>query len=333
VKGSDKIIIECEICNNKYSILYENYKRSEKLGRRHICKKCNGKLRVPALRKGHEEYFSKEENHIKHSRLCREIWNDRPQEFKNKQLNMLMTIGQEYRDSVDFPAISSERLINHFKNPENRKKLSNIMKDIWKRRSKFEKELAMVHLVDYWDNITPKELDEWYKKSLDGSILNDSIISGPSEEKFQSDLDSSGKFIFRYKRQYRNQIKHPDFNTKFPINPVTGSKRVSPYHIWDFIIYGNEENILVDIDGKIHNLGSGTVTYCGKPVEFSEVVKFNDSKRPYQTDGMDAYVVNAYNDKIEDDTTVIRVSDKSSLTYKELMTYLEKCVMKNDQKF
>jgi len=315
-----KVPVTCEDCGKVYEITFKSYRQS----RSHICKSCSGKRNTEALREGNKKYFDDPKNVESHSKLCKQIWDDRPEEFKSKRKKDLKVVGDAYRASVDFPSIISNRTKEYFKNPKNRQHLSEIQLVHWASLTLEERELKMLHLVEYWDNISDENLDNSYKNRLDSIIESDKIIKGPTEIIFCEDLDKIPLLTKKvnYKWQYRNQIKHPDFNKMFPINPVTNSKRISPYHIWDFIIYSEDGNILVDIDGKIHNIEHGKVNYCGKNIDLLDLIKFNDSQRPYQTDDFDAYIVKAYNNKLEDNTEVLVLKDNSIITYKKLLSII-----------
>ncbi len=113
-----------------------------------------------------------------------------------------------------------------------------------------------------------------------------------------------------YLYQYTNKNKHPDFDKLFKINPVTNVDYVSPYHKWDFKLVIEGKEILVDIDGSIHFNKSYFVVhpYTGIRYNIYDYTKFKDSQRPYQTDGLDAYVVQCPDDKLTGETIVVNVS-------------------------
>lgn len=320
-KIDQKYPVKCEDCGIEYLVGYKTFKKSSS----HLCKKCNGMRRVEDLKKGNIKYFSNPDNVKNHSTICKKIWEDRPEEFKKDRINNLKIIGEKYRDSVDFSSIISTRAKEYYKNPENRKNLSEKQKAHWNKLSKDERKIAMLHLIKYWDNINDEELDKWYKSHLDGMIESDALLKGPTENIFCNDLDNIPLLTkkVKYKWQYRSQIKHPDFDKLFPFNKVTGGKFVNPYHIWDFIIYSESGNILIDIDGSIHNTGPGIVKYSNEEnIEFSDLIKFNDSQRPYQTDGLEAYIIRSYNNKLEDNTEVLVLKDNSIISYKTLLSII-----------
>ena len=320
MKAPKTCIVKCEDCGKEYSIGYKSFKKN----RPHVCKKCAGKRNVWKLREGHKKYFSDPANIQKHSEICQDVWNNRPEEFKNKRLTDLKRIGDEFRSNPENIKSAAEKIREYYSHPENREAQSRKKKAYWDRQSPEEREILMMHLVDYWDNISEDQLDDWYKNILDGMIASGVIKEGPTESIFINDLHriSLGEKKVNYQRQYRSQTKAPDFEIMFPNNPITGGKHVNPYHIWDFIIFSDGGNILVDVDGKIHDIKPGKAMYGDTEVDLSELVKFNDSKRIYQTDSIDAYIVRAYDNTLNDNTDVLSLKTNTIIKYKDLLNII-----------
>ncbi len=184
----DRIEVKCVKCGKAYTILYKNYKRGIKVGRQNICKACisdNSKdVRLNAIKK----YFSDQKILKKHSKVCKDAWDKRPDDFKSQRLKDLKKIGDEYRNSVDFSKIVSERAKKYFSDPENRKKASESKKKWWDGLGDKEKARYMKHLEEYWDNASDDDIDSWFKNLLDGMILNNAISTGKTEEQFISDI-------------------------------------------------------------------------------------------------------------------------------------------------
>ena len=61
----------------------------------------------------------------------------------------------------------------------------------------------------------------------------------------------------------------------------------------------------------------------GEIINVAEFVAFNDSKRPYQTDGYDAYIVQCYDDKLTDDTPVVKIQTGEKMSFKSFMALIE----------
>ena len=51
-------------------------------------------------------------------------------------------------------------------------------------------------------------------------------------------------------------------------------------------------------------------------------IDFNDSKRPYQTDGLAAYIVQAYDDTLDNSVKVKDVKTGEIITFHQLMSIL-----------
>jgi hypothetical protein len=172
----------------------------------------------------------------------------------------------------------------------------------------------------FWDNLSPEEYREWDIKRAAGfnKYLSDLDMIPNKNELELSNIFND--YHLKYQWHYYNILEDKRFKDKFPANPITGSKFVSPYHQWDFIIFGKLEDILVDIDGSIHdsNKINHEVTYDGKKIDLSELISFNDSQRQYQTDGLDAYVIQCYDDKLNDETPVLSLSSNGIISFKEL---------------
>lgn len=170
-----------------------------------------------------------------------------------------------------------------------------------------------------------KEYQIRFKNYKNGMTNSNAIIIGKTEVMFSEDTQKLPSIDrIEYTQQYRNQIKHPDFNTIFPVNPITNGS-VNPYHIWDFIIYGKYKNILIDIDGSIHYKKKNNYYFKnskGDKINLSELMTFNESQRYYQTDGLDAYVIQCYDDKLSDDTSVLDLKSGKKIKYKDLLNII-----------
>jgi hypothetical protein len=73
--------------------------------------------------------------------------------------------------------------------------------------------------------------------------------------------------------------------------------------------------ILVDGDGGVHNITNNTI--------MSKKIQENDLKRPYQCDGMNAYVIQCYNDDLySNDTIVLSLYDNTIMSIREFMSMI-----------
>lgn len=191
--------------------------------------------------------------------------------------------------------------------------------DWWNSLSEEEKiQYGLRHKTEFWDKMTKEEFREWSRIAL--TSWNG---SPGSEVEFRfSDILRANRVPFE--TQWVNQHVHPRFDELFPINPITGSDKVSPYHIWDFKLNCRNGTILIDIDGSIHSPQrcSDLVTKNGIKFVLRDDIEFRDSKRPYETDGLPAYAVGALNDKITDETPVVDLKTGEIMSFKSLMAII-----------
>lgn len=132
------------------------------------------------------------------------------------------------------------------------------------------------------------------------------------------------KYGIPHRWQYYNTTEHPEFNTLFPNNPVTGGKYVNPFHKWDFYITGPDGPFFLDVDGSTHFHEHGEDTHPQTKCKYSryEYAMFNDSQRPYQHDDRPAYIIQVPNDDINDDCVVVNVTTNQTCRLGEFMKYL-----------
>jgi len=183
-------------------------------------------------------------------------------------------------------------------------------------------------IIKWWNHMTPEERLIWDINRAIGhqkSITNENDYMPPTELEFARILNI---LKISYDRQSSNVFKHPDFDTLFPFNPIVHSSMVSFMYNWDFRIYLQTGEILVDIDGSIHDgnkYKSSKMKYgtSGEIVSMSEFIAFNDSKRPYQTDGLRAYVINALNDKLTPDTIVHNITNDTLMPLDAFISLIE----------
>ena len=187
---------------------------------------------------------------------------------------------------------------------------------------------------DWWDNMTPEQYQEWRQSQAAGysdyiDTLN--IIPNHNEANFINQLILNG---IKYQFQSFNKTKHPEFDKMFPINTITGSKFINPFHKWDFKINTLEEELFVDIDGSIHVNLSYSVTHPQTNITYNmlDYYKFRDSQRPYQTDNLNAYVIQCYDDNLTDNTPVLHINTNETITFKSFMAILNWLNLSNKSK-
>lgn len=223
----------------------------------------------------------------------------------------------------------SKSLINFHKDdtPEERKLMTKAARDAYR---------------NWLDNLSDDEKNKWLKPMLDANELwrenltyDDFIlimeklsttINNRSNEEKNKDIDSPSELQFieilnkeklPYNIHYYNTTINPRFKELFPWNHYKKTENISPYHEWDFMIKTKLHDIFVDVDGSIHKPTRSTSKAV---IDFNNSILFNDSQRPYQRDNNQAYVILAYNDKIDDYTTVIRLDKEEKILFK---TFIE----------
>ena len=139
-------------------------------------------------------------------------------------------------------------------------------------------------------------------------------IDGPSELEF---LNILSEHNISYILHYYNLKEYPNFRNIFPWHPNVKTEFISPYHEWDFLVKTKLHDILVDVDGSMHN----PKRYHNKYINSFYKI-FDDSQRPYMTDGLMAFIILAYNDKIDDKTKVLQIGKQYPISFKLFMETL-----------
>ena len=153
-------------------------------------------------------------------------------------------------------------------------------------------------LRNFWKDISENQKLSWFyltnKAQINSDILQEK--KSPSEIDFINYLNI---YKLPYEYQYMNETYPEYFYEIF-------DKNKSPYHKWDFIIHTKLSDILVDIDGSEHSIPEGQcITKDG--IDIGKSIQENDAKRPFQTDGLEAFIVLAYDDNTKDDTLVYNI--------------------------
>ena len=283
--------------------------------------------------KNYRESLTQEDikNQVNKMNNARKKLFDNDEDFRNKQIKLLRENNEKYWANIsreEREIINNkirEGLIETWKNKSNEELKQHRQRsiDYWNNLSSEEKEFHRQRAINWWNDLNKIEKNEWKEKQSNGlKKYYENLNENPNklESLFIEDLN---KYNIKYQWQYCNTIKHPKFDELFPYFkfPIWIT---SWEHWWDFIIYTKRGNILVDVDGSIH-IANFSKNYQCVRISNLEYQRFNDNKRPYQTDGLDAYVILAYNDKIEYDTKVIYIKEDKSyeyMTYKDLLNIL-----------
>lgn len=283
-----------------------------------------------------------EEDLRKYSLECKERWNSKSEEDKNKFIQNLRSQYNEWRSklsdkekqnlSVKISNANKHRWNNMSKEEHRRMidMLKNARDEWWSNATNEQLKLHKEKSIQYWNNLSPEDkekyrqskIKEWNNldnyidicfKCASGKVNSDLIQNkqSPAEIEFINQLNLCK---IDYKFQYTNTT-YPDFF--YDIYDRTKS----PFHVWDFYIKTSHKNILVDIDGSEHTVHEGEfITKDG--IDVGKKIQENDSKRPYQTDGLDAYIILAYDDVISKDTPVCKIQNNTFITFNEFMNYL-----------
>jgi hypothetical protein len=242
------------------------------------------------------------------------LWKELSEDKKEMILNNLHNGYREW-----YSNLSKEDKIKHYT------PLKNSSDEFWSNITPEERNMInrkiSIGKKRWWNNLTPEEYEEWAYKTAIGYnmyITNLNITPNKNESSFINLLNINN---IKYRFIWYNTMKDSEFHNIFPFNPVTGSYNISPYHAWDFIIYTKRGNILVDIDGSIHFIESYRMIHPYTKIEYSmlDYLKFKDSQRPYQTDGLEAYVIQCYDNNLTLKTKVLSLQNNTIISIKELL--------------
>lgn len=141
------------------------------------------------------------------------------------------------------------------------------------------------------------------------------------------ELTIAGKLInlfslynIKYEYIYHNNRNDDKFKTLFPNNPYKDCT-ITDKHVWSFKIFLKDREILLDIDGPIHEKLPNEIIIDG--FDKSGCIQFIDNRRLYQTDGLDAYVLKSDNLNIYDKNVKIhKLNSNNILTFSDFMEVL-----------
>ena len=308
-----KLILNCCECGKEFYLSWSTYeKQQSKTNWR--CKECNLKYlsdlrkRIFANKTPEEKAEFSKKNSIAHKKILSLL--------TKEEMIERMKYCHEGRDK-------------YFKNPEfkNSRKLRSLKlsisnKNHWKSASQEEHEYRSYLNSKYWANMDEEEKRIKLEPMIVGNkkrwkmMSTQDFISYEYNRaiKWNSDIskhlktETNTEEIFKnilyennikYILQWYNITSYPYFNKLFPYNPYLNTNRVSPFHKWDFLIQLiPNHKIFIDIDGSMHN--------PNKPKSFiTSNNQYLDLQRPYQTDNNQAYIILAYNDKIDNKILVL----------------------------
>ena len=169
------------------------------------------------------------------------------------------------------------------------------------------------YLQKFWNNVTDEQLLDWFYKTNQG-VINSSIVQNNKTATELEFINYLNIYKIDYIFQYVNDTYPSEFYEIF-------DKRKGPYHKWDFKLNLRTKSILVDIDGSEHAIPIGKC-FTGDGIDIGLTISENDSKRPYLRDGLDAYIVQCYDDKITNETAVLSLISNKSMTFKDFISYI-----------
>lgn len=367
---NEMIETKCKRCNNNFMISKEKYNHCKKHGTKIICPTCLAISKENKYKKASDTHKKNWANYNKEDRdkriqnakdgihnMSEEAKAKRSKNSSEATKKVMANLTDEQRASrsAKLSIANIKRYANmsdddkkelgrkisegqNSRSPEDKiksnRKRSESLKTHIKNLSPEETAKRNQKVQDWWDNMEIEEFQRWNENRANGynNYMNDlNINPNHNESDFINYLNLHQ---FKYQFQCYNMIKHPDFDEIFPNNPVTGAKFVNPYHKWDFKIHTSDKDIFVDIDGSIHFNESYTVTHSYTKITYNilDYNKFNDSKRPYQTDGLDAYVIQCIDDNLTDNTVVINIKTNEKMSFKSFMDIIIWQNMNDDEK-
>ena len=339
----------CRSCNDKYrNILYENKSEEEK------------QKFIDQQRKRSKSYWNNlsEKEKEQDSQRRKELWKKR---YENGNASRILNAMKEGRSNW-WNSLSDEEKVHQMESANNGRKiwfdhLSDEELKEWKSMIAFYSKLQWSKLdinerttrmknihkgnKEFWEEMmkNKNKYHEWYLKQVKGyreyretvDPKNENIQPNKNEKSFIDILNKNG---LEYYFQYPNIIIHPDFDKIFPNNPITKSDLVSPFHNWDFLVRTLDEDVFIDIDGSIHFHDSYSRIHPYTKVKYRilDASKFNDSQRPYQTDGLMAYAVLCYDDNLTMDTPVKNINTGDIMPFSALIALLNFMNMKKKDK-
>lgn len=252
--------------------------------------------RLGLIHHGRDIYWSNPENIIKAILNGRERWYSQPEEVRNRVLKAL-----------------NDARIEFYKNLSKEEE-----KELHRKQGKSMKK--------YWDDLPENEYFERIRKFKESIRMHLNLLDvypNGNESEFINYLDM---FKIPYEWLWTNEYEYDKFYEIFPKeHPFKPGGKVTWFHTWDFIIHVKTGDILVDIDGSIHDPSKNrnkVTDSQGNKYILGDYIDFKDSQRVFQTDGLDAFIVQVFDDKLTKDTPVINVYTEKSMTLIDFLMYL-----------
>ena len=289
------------------------------------------KKNISEMRK--REWTDERKNH--NARVLSARWNGMSESDQQSMIQKLSDGKVKYWDDVSHRKYHSERARKKWyeQSPQDRER---ILAALEKGRIEFnqnitpEQRAAILKkqsesMKQYWAHLSPDERDERLA-SLHSGLKEEfdhlNIMPNRNEQVLIKILDDNN---IQYEFVWYNRVKHPEFDRMFPVNPAKPSSTISPFHAWDFRIRIGDTFILLDVDGSIHDplkTANSVTDGSGNKFILSDYIQFKDSQRPYQTDGLDAYILRAYDNNITAKSQLVQISSNNTCTLDSFISKL-----------
>ena len=176
----------------------------------------------------------------------------------------------------------------------------------------------------FWEGLPKEYFPQWrsdfvkgYRRAIDEQTEREKKRPRPKRPQRVADYvyDFPDRLMMaglNYSTSYISMDVHPDFYKEFPPEKRPNPEAKAFLHCWGYLIHTLEGDVLVDIDGSRH-----------RPTRNNPRVKFDDGKRKYLTDGMQAYIVQCYDDNLTDNTPVEDVATGKKMTFRQWISIIK----------
>lgn len=320
-KDKEKVLLICQDCGAEFELSYGRYRRLP-IDNHWRCKTCTNIKRslIFVNLTDDERKQLKEQRSSASKRVWESLNADELMRRSKSQRERWARLSPEEKEQIMLKTREGNKRYQNL--TETKLKLARRNIDRWKKLSVDDRlrELQRLNKIreDYWNNLTDHE--KYIKME---KLWNSQVHIGPTEYIFNDKLHEigliNGEHYFWGYSTY--PFIHQDYYNVFgKINAVTGEENY-PYHTWDFIIYPKSDNpILIDIDGSVHNPKNMRFQRLSNLYTEREKIDYNDSQRYYQIpDGMNAYIIEAYYDKLEPKTRIRDINNKKIIKYDDIL--------------
>lgn len=355
IKDAERIAVTCCQCNNSFTVSYGTFRKRQK-DYNYICPSCYKIYRkeswfneLPEEKRNRlsgifsetsKKYFSNADNRIIHSEKVKSSLQKRSESEKQIQRKRISECRKKYWASLSreevldkmSPLFEGSKKFWDSVSEEDKyviyQKLSEIKKKWYHDLTKEELDCiyrkVSIGRKRYWESLSEIERFDYMKK-----LWSSQVIVGPTEKIFANILSMNH---ISFDSDHMNDLIHPEYYKIFGENNKITNSVNCPYHRWDFIVYLKDKFVLIDVDGSVHDKNNMHFKRGNNNYTEREKIDFNDSQRLYQTDGLDAYIIQCYNDKMTDANLVININTNEILTLKMLVDNLISDSSKNDIK-